>query len=105
VPIQAGALGLRNKQRSVQELLEAIAAGDIADIRVVWRPRDSSSPITLQTVLADTKCRSQEDAIVNESTGFYEVSPDETVLFLSKTPQPNGKLSFYSHDTVLITDL
>ena len=76
----------------------------MADIRIVWRQRDSSSPITLQTVLADTKCRPQPDAIVNESTGFYEVSPDETVLFLSKSPQPNGKLFIFSHDPVL-TDL
>jgi hypothetical protein len=74
-----------------------MTAGEETDIRIVWREREPSTPITLRSVLADSDCRSQPDAVVNETTGFYVVSPTKSVMFLSKSPGPNGKqLIFWS---------
>jgi hypothetical protein len=89
--VKASALGLHNQPRSVSEIQEAVTAGVETNIRIIWRERDSSTPIALRSVLADTDCRSQPDAVVNETTGFYVVSPTESVMFLSKSPGPEGK--------------
>ena len=68
-----------------------MTAGEDTSIRIVWRERELSTPITPRSVLADTNCRTQSDAIVNETTGFYVVSPTDSVMFLSKSLGPDGK--------------
>ena len=89
--VKASAFGLHNQPKSVCEILEAKGTS----ISIVWHERESSSPITLQSVLADTDCRSQPDAIVNETTGFYVIEPTESVIFLSKSLELNGKQLFF----------
>jgi hypothetical protein len=61
--------------------------------KIVWRRRNESN-IGLRTVLADTQCRSQPDAVANKENGFYVVGPDESVIFLSESEDPNSKLLF-----------
>ena len=61
----------------------------------MWRERESSTPISPRSVLADADCCSQPDAIVNETQGFYVVEPTESVMFLSKSLGPNGKQLFF----------
>ena len=87
--MKASALGLNNQPKSVSDILEDNLKG--TSIGIVWRERESSTPIALRSVLADTNCRPQPDVIVNETTGFYVVGPTESVMFLSKSPGPNGK--------------
>ena len=80
---------MRRKAQTVSELIQAAAgSGDGTEVRVVWRNRNTARPIKLRSVLADTKCRSQNDVIVDEANGFYIVGSTESVIFLSKS---NGK--------------
>lgn len=72
------------KAQSVSELMQAAENGDTG-VRVVWRNRDTACPIKCCSVLADTKCRPHDDAIVDEANGFYIVEPAESVIFLSKS--------------------
>ena len=79
------ALGLQKKPQSVAELLAAAGSGGCTGVKVIWRSRIASGSIRLRTVLADTKCRSQDDAIVSETADFYVVGPTESVIFVSKS--------------------
>ncbi len=94
---QASALGLRGKPRPISEIIQAAGDGDDgAEPRIIWRNRGAAArPIQLRSVLADTKCRSGDDAIVNEASGFYVVGPTESVIFLSKSNGAYAPLSRY----------
>lgn len=91
------ALGLQKKPQLVAELLATAESGGDTGVKIVWRSRTSSS-IKLRTVLADTKCRSQDDTIVNETTDFYVVGLTESVIFVSRSEgeyQPLSILQVY----------
>src|SRR5580765_7154055 len=81
---QASALCLQRKSPSISELIQAAENGAATEVQIVWRNR-MASPIKLRSVLADTKCRTQNDVIVDEANGFYAVEPADSVIFLSKS--------------------
>jgi hypothetical protein len=58
--MKASALGLHNQPRSVSEIQEAVTAGMEIKIRIIWRERDSSTPIALCSVSVDIDCGSMK---------------------------------------------
>jgi hypothetical protein len=91
-------LGLNQKPVSLKPLLDSISEDDMADlytngIKIVMRKR-RDSPIKPRTVLADSEGY-DGDAIVNASTGFYVVVPDESVIFVSFTSEGKFNMLFF----------
>jgi hypothetical protein len=85
---------------SLQALLVSTSEVDHDDfggIKIVWRQR-IDSPIKLRSVLADMLCH-PGDAVVNAETGFYVVSPDESVIFIS--PSVEGKSGCQYYESVM----
>jgi hypothetical protein len=72
-------LGLNKKSVSLQDLLDPDSG--VEDAKIVWQWQ-SSSPIKLCLVMADTQCH-PDDVIVNAETGFYVVAPTKSVMFAS----------------------
>jgi hypothetical protein len=69
---------------------------DGAEPRIIWRNCGAAAcPIQLRSILADTKCRPGDDAIINEASGFYVVGPTELVIFLSKSNGVYASLAHY----------
>lgn len=93
--VQVASLGLRKQPYSAADLLAGHTA--IPGVKIVWRERAMNEPgkpgyINLRSILSDTNCRpGKGDTVVNETTGFYVVGPNESVIFVSKSTGVTGK--------------
>jgi hypothetical protein len=72
---------LNNTPVLLQDILDPDLEVESINIKIVWQQRSTGSPIKLKLVLADTQCH-PGDAAVNAETGFYIVTPTESVIFL-----------------------
>jgi hypothetical protein len=98
--LQVASLGLRRKPYSILDLLAGQA--DIPGMKIIWRERSTVKPgqagyIRSKSVLSDTNCcPGTDDVVVNETTGFYVVRPDESVIFVSGSSDFPGEFSSYN---------
>ncbi|KAJ7160826.1 hypothetical protein C8R46DRAFT_1223165 [Mycena filopes] len=80
-------LGFNSAGRTISSIRDTQSqptVGTLHNPRIVWRNRVPRSDAPARyTPLSDTKCRPDDDFIVDASHGFYEVPIDESVIFLS----------------------
>jgi hypothetical protein len=89
--LQRHCLGLDNKPQALKDMLSTQddpSVGSLANPRVVWRNRDITNAPAQQRILSDTKCRPEDDLIIDEDHGYMTVELGESVIFLS-----NGRVS------------
>ncbi|KAJ7937640.1 hypothetical protein B0H13DRAFT_2412721 [Mycena leptocephala] len=79
-------LGLDNKPQALKDMLSTQddpSVGSLANPRVVWRNREITNAPAQQRILSDTKCRPEDDLIIDEDHGYMTVELGESVIFLS----------------------
>ncbi|KAJ7894771.1 hypothetical protein B0H13DRAFT_1885855 [Mycena leptocephala] len=79
-------LGLDNKPRTLKDILatqDDPSVDSLANPRAVWRNRDITNAPAQRRILSDTKCRPEDDLIIDEDHGYMTVKPGESVIFLS----------------------
>jgi hypothetical protein len=103
--LQRHCLGLDNKPRALKDMLstqDGPSVRSLANPRVVWRNRDITNAPAQRRILSDTKCRPEDDLIIDEDHGHMTVEPGESVIFLS-----NGRVSpslIFQTDEVSVSD-
>ncbi|KAJ7026562.1 hypothetical protein C8F04DRAFT_1190374 [Mycena alexandri] len=84
-------LGFHESGRTIAELLKLqpqTGVGSPEIPQIVWRARIPPDQVPPRfRVLADTKCRPEDDLICDPEHGFYDVEPNQTVIFLSNTEE------------------
>jgi hypothetical protein len=84
--LQRHYLGLDNKPRTLKDILatqDDPSVGSLSNPRVVWRNRDITNAPAQRRILSDTKCRPEDDLIIDEDHGYMTVKPGESAIFLS----------------------
>ncbi|KAJ7852478.1 hypothetical protein B0H14DRAFT_3658106, partial [Mycena olivaceomarginata] len=79
--LQRHYLGLDNKPRTLRDILatqDDPSVGSLANPRVVWRNRDITNATAQRRILSDTKCRPEDDLIIDEDHGYMTALPGES---------------------------
>ncbi|KAJ7845982.1 hypothetical protein B0H14DRAFT_2584443 [Mycena olivaceomarginata] len=59
------------------------SVGSLSNPRVVWRNRDITNAPAQGRILSDTKCRPEDDLIIDEDHGYMTVKPGKIVIELA----------------------